>query len=92
MEDFLTNAYTQFGAMALTLALMFFFSKQMFREQINMLREKNREQRELEAYIREYMSKQNAEHHQIISRNTEAFERLIEILQAVFKQNLSRNL
>ncbi len=27
------------------------------------------------------MAKQNAEHHQIIPRNTEAFEKMIEILQ-----------
>ncbi len=81
MQDIISNSYTQFGVFTIMLALMFFFSKQMFNEQVKMLREKNKEQRDLEAYIREYMVKQNAEHHQIISRNTEAFEKMIEILQ-----------
>ncbi len=72
-----------------TLVFMIYFMYIFFKHERNDRRDKDKQQNEVEKEFREYLIRQGQEHHRIIEKNTEAYEKLIDVLKYIMQQNSS---
>ncbi len=84
METLITRiADFSIGFAALSLLALTFY--QTFRQERQEKKEKDSRQDELEKEFREYLIGQGKEHHEIIMRNTEAFERFSKVMEKQYQ-------
>ncbi len=81
--DIANNYFIQLGALGIIILGLMYFSKYLFTYVMKQMQDQIAENKKLETEFRDFLLKNSAEHLIIIQRNTEAYERLIDVFDKI---------
>lgn len=87
MEIF-NNFLVQLGAIGIMIVGLIWFSKRMINHVMQELRSETERNKQLEQEFRDYLKEETKEHHELIKKNTEAFQRFISLMEGGFMEYL----
>ncbi len=84
-NDIISNSIVQLGAVGTMIAGLAWFSRRLFADIMMQLKELREENKQLEVSFRDYLIRNAKEHHEIIRKNTEAYNKFIAIADKIIR-------